>query len=141
MKRPSLWDEAAAKLLPANAEKTVYFAHAQPVYGTKEEKAQVQIIAQHFPDYAIINPATVKDYGIRDMGFYLGIIERCSLLVYTRFQGFVLAGMGAEIIHALKLGKEVYELSEIGLTKMESVPEHLSYGETIDLFRRLRLRD
>ncbi|MDE1874237.1 MAG: hypothetical protein KGI04_03925 [Candidatus Micrarchaeota archaeon] len=64
--------------------KAVYFAHAQPVYGTEEEKADLARISQHFSGYTIVNPADIKEYHIRDMDFYLGVVGKCDALVFTR---------------------------------------------------------
>jgi hypothetical protein len=137
---PKVITEASAILIPRNALKKVYFAHVQPIYDTEEERAQLASIMQRFADYAIVNPAVVKDLKIRDMSFYLSMVEKCDVIVFTRFWGFVMAGVGKEVQHALELGKEAYELSEKGFKKIETVPEYLSYEDTVAFFIKLGLR-
>ena len=137
---PKVASEALAVLMPRNGQKTVYFAHAQPVYGTDEEKANLASIARWFKDHAIVNPAEVKEYHIRDMNFYLGVVEKCDALVFTKFKGFVMGGVGKEVERALELGKKVYELSGVGFTRIESTPRYLSHDETVALLVKVGFR-
>lgn len=137
---PKIIADARAILLPDTLQKRVYFAHAQPVYGTEEEKTQLTSIAGCFPGYWIVNPAAVKDYKIRDMSFYLGVVDECDALVYTKFHGVVMGGVGKETQRALESGKKVYELSETGFTKIEKAPKYLSHEETVALLVKVGFR-
>ncbi len=140
---PKVASEALDILMPKTLlrkQNTVYFAHAQPVYGTQEEKANIYSIAQWFKGYRIVNPADIKELHIRDMDFYLGVVEKCDALVFTKFRGFVMGGVGKEAERAYELGKAVYELSEIGFTRMAHAPEYLSHDETVALLVKVGFR-
>ncbi len=137
---PKIVKEAAAILIPRGAVKNVYYAHVQPIYGTAEEESDADVIGAYFPDHHLVNPAAVSSYKIRDMGFYLGIVERCDDLVYKRFRGLVMAGVGQEAEHAFRRGIGVYEIADGTITRVHSVPSYLSREETVALFEKLGLR-
>ncbi len=132
--------EARRRLLSDSPAPRLYFAHPQPVYGTEEEKLQLAAITNHFKDYSTINPAKIADLKIRSMQFYLDIVNECDTLVFTRFHGFVLGGVGLEAEFAIKSGKKVYELKDNELIEVKSAPNYLSYEDTVALFKKLGLR-
>lgn len=88
----------------------------------------------------IVNPADVREHKIRDMQFYLDIVRECDALVFTRFHGFVLGGVGLEVEFAIESGKEVYEISGKHLIRVMNTPEYLGHDETVALFVKLGLR-
>jgi hypothetical protein len=132
--------EARSVLLKDTGLKRVYFAHAQPDYGTKEEAHQLDLIEKAFGAVDIVNPADVREHKIRDMQFYLDIVRECDALVFTRFHGFVLGGVGLEVEFAIESGKEVYEISGKHLIRVMNAPEYLGHDETVALFVKLGLR-
>ncbi len=138
--RQDVVNEARSILLKDTKLKRIYFAHAQPDYGTEEESYQLSLIARKFGTVDIVNPADVKEHGIRDMQFYLDIVKECDLLVFTRFHGFVLGGVGLEVEFAIEAGKEVYEISGGDITRVTSAPKYLGHEETVALFVKLGLR-
>ncbi|MDE1855154.1 MAG: hypothetical protein KGH57_02430 [Candidatus Micrarchaeota archaeon] len=137
---PKFVAEARATLLPNTAQKKIYFAHAQPVYGTEEERINLVAIGQRFENYFIVNPAAVKDYHIRDMDFYLGVVDECDDIVFTRFHGVVMGGVGKEIEEAIKKGIPAHELSETGIAEVKKVPEYLSREETVAMLIKVGFR-
>ena len=133
-------EDARSVLLKDTNLKRIYFAHAQPDYGTEEEASQLNLIAKTFGAVDIVNPADVREHGIRDMQFYLDIVKACDILVFTRFHGFVLGGVGLEIEFAIEANKEVYEISGKHIMRVIEVPEYLGHDDTVALFVKLGLR-
>lgn len=137
---PKAVELAKDRLLSGTLEKKIYFAHAQPIYGTEEESRHLSFIRNHFKDASIINPADISEFRIRDMQFYLDIVKECDALVYARFHGAILGGVGLEADYAMDLGREVYEIANGKLERIHVLPEYYDREQTVNLFRQLGLR-
>lgn len=107
----------------------VYFAHSIKEYNTNVEKGCIIVIQKHFPGCEIVNP---KDLCFDDFSEYLRIVEQCDILVYKRWNGYITAGVAKEIEHALKCGKEVYEIRGLELVKVTKLDKErtLTLNET-----------
>ena len=118
----------------------MYFAHPQPLYGSEQEKADINAIVRGLPGFSVVNPGDLGEIKIRDMGFYLDVVKACDALVYVRLNGKVLGGVGLETEFAFNSGKAVYELNEGRLTLIQSVPEYLNREETVALLKEVGFR-
>lgn len=127
-------------LLRDATSKKVYFAHPQPLYGSEQEKADINAIVRGLPGFSVVNPGDLGEIKIRDMGFYLDVVKACDALVYVRLNGKVLGGVGLETEFAFNSGKAVYELSDGRLTLIQSVPEYLNREETVALLKEVGFR-
>jgi len=115
----------------------VYYAHAMCLYGTEQEKKELLLIREKFKDAEIINPA---NYQNRSMDFYLRLVDKCHIVVFSRLLGKVTAGVGKEVNHALKKGKDVYMLNEVSLTPIKSPVKYISRQSTRELYQEWLLR-
>ncbi len=131
---PELAELGKARLLSDTAQRRIYFAHIQPLYGTREELDDIRTIQAHFPGAKIVNPADVGDLHIGDMLFYTDVVGMCDALVFkrTRINGMmvIFGGVGLEMDYALDRGKEVYELVGGKLARVNSAPDYLDRDET-----------
>lgn len=112
----------------------VYYAHAMCLYDTEREKKELGLISKKLEDAEIINPA---NYPSRSMGFYLGLVDKCQVLVFSRLLGEVTSGVGKEVNHALKKGKDVYMLNEVCLIPIKSPVKYMSRQSTRELYQAL----
>lgn len=48
------------------------------------------------------------------MGLCLRLVEECDIVVFSRLLGKITAGVGKEVNHAMKNGKAVYEITQVG---------------------------
>lgn len=115
----------------------VYYAHAICLYGTEREKKELVLIREKFKDAEIINPA---NYQNRSMDFYLRLVDKCHIVVFSRLLGKVTAGVGKEVNHALKKGKDVYMLNEVSLIPIKSPVKYISRQSTRELYQEWLLR-
>jgi hypothetical protein len=133
-------DRAVARMLRKNDERRVYFAHPQPLYGTDQEKADIAAIERSLHGARVVNPGDLGDIKIRDMGFYLDMVQECDALVFVRLNGKILGGVGLEVEFAFNSGKEVYELDGGKLVRINAVPEYLDREDTVALLKELGFR-
>jgi hypothetical protein len=68
------------------------------------------------------------------MGFCLRLIEECDIVVFSRLLGKITAGVGKEVNHALKKGKAVYEVTQVGLVRRHRAVKYLPRVATIRLY-------
>ena len=115
----------------------VYYAHAICLYGTEREKKELVLIREKFKDTEIISPA---NYQNRPMDFYLRLVDKCHIVVFSRLLGKVTAGVGKEVNHALKKGKDVYMLNEVSLIPIKSPVKCISRQSTRELYQEWLLR-
>ena len=85
----------------------VFYSHPIKQYGTPEERRGISLIEGRFVGCELINPS--REPG-RETEFYLGLVDGCDCLVFSRHHGYVTEGVRPEVEHALAKGKEVYEL-------------------------------
>ena len=112
----------------------IYYAHPMSMYGTREEKLKKAQIKRAFPGSHIVDPSLFPDH---EMAYYLRRVERCNMVVFSRLEGKIGAGIGKEINHALKSGMPVFELLNGGNVTVVTEPvKHLTVAETIKLLKK-----
>jgi hypothetical protein len=92
----------------------VFYSHPMKTYGSPAERRDVSLIAGRFPGCEVVDPSEVKtspEPG-REAEFYMGLVDSCDCLVFSRHFGNVTEGVKPEVDHALSMGKPVYELRE-----------------------------
>ncbi len=109
----------------------IYYAHPVEIYSTIRERKELEIIRRNFPGAEIVNPATFQHSSGWSHGF-LNLVDSCGLVVCSDFDGFVTAGVAAEVEHVLSQGKPVYRLDwrTEELVNINEVKEALSITET-----------
>ncbi len=109
----------------------IYYAHPVEIYSTIRERKELEIIRRNFPGAEIVNPATFQHSSGWSHGF-LNLVDSCDLVVCSDFDGFVTAGVAAEVEHVLSQGKPVYRLDwrTEELVNINEVKEALSITET-----------
>lgn len=120
----------------------VYYSHAMPLYGTKEEKVERNHILKNMPEVEIVDPGSFQDNPEKRLGgmeYCLRIVEKCHGVVFTRFLGKITAGVGKEVNHAIKKKIPVHELKDGKLKKVTKPVKYLSREETVRLYRIWRL--
>jgi hypothetical protein len=92
----------------------VFYSHPLKTYGSAAEKRDASLIAGRFPGCEVVDPSVLKtrpEPG-RETEFYLGLVDSCDFLVFSRHYGNVTEGVKPEVDHALSAGKQVFELRE-----------------------------
>ena len=115
----------------------VYYAHAMCLYGTEQEKEELTLLRKNFQNAEIVNPADHQnnlDGTEEQMDFYLSLVERCDIVVFSRLLGKITSGVGKEVNHALKKGKEVYMLDGASLFPIKSLVKYISRQNTRELY-------
>ncbi len=79
------------------------------IYGSADERREISQIEERFVGCELVNPSGQPG---RDTGFYLGLVDSCDCLVFSRYFGYVTEGVKPEVEHALSKGKPVYELRD-----------------------------
>lgn len=115
----------------------VYYAHAICLYGTEREKKELLLIREKFKDAEIINPVNYQGHL---MDFYLRLVDKCHIVVFSRLLGKVTAGVGKEVNYALKKDKDVYMLNSESLILIKSPVKFISRQSTRELYREWWLR-
>lgn len=87
----------------------VFYSHPMKTYGTAAEKREISLIAQRFVGCEIVDPSAQP---ARETEYYLGLVDSCDCLVFTRYFGYITVGVKPEVDRALSTGKEVYELRD-----------------------------
>jgi hypothetical protein len=120
--------------MPAS-QPQVYYSHALPTYRQPIETRALRRIAREFPDFQIVNPL---EYDWHPMPFWLGLVDQCEMVVFSRLEGQITGGVGLEVNHALKSGKLVFELPEAGgyLSLITRPVDLLSQEASVQLCRR-----
>ena len=110
----------------------VYYAHPICLYGSEKEKKQLTMISLKFKDIEIINPA---NYPSSSMDFYLSLVDKSDIVVFSCLLGKITSGVGKEVNYALNKGKEVYLLNEVNCLPIRSPVNYISRQDTIDLYQ------
>jgi hypothetical protein len=142
----------------------VYFAHAKPDYSSLKESIISNVIIQD-QKLAGLYPADIQlktiDPGKPEyqdtcvhnlMDYWFGLVRKCNMLVFVRFESYITAGVGAEIELALSLGMPVYEVNLIqfgggnaeytyGVKQHYITPEYLGVEQTRALIMNYVERD
>lgn len=104
-------------------KRAIYYAHAMCLYWHPAEDLELDLTHHAFPRCEIINPAEYNDH--RDkrrdvLNFCFRLIDKSDGVIFSRLLGRITAGVGAEVNHALSIGKQVFELKDwefVPLTK------------------------
>ena len=91
----------------------VFYSHPMKLYGTDDERMEIALIQKRFVGCEIVDPSSQKpgEPG-RETEFYLGLVDTCDTLVFSRHFGYVTEGVKPEVERALSRGKMVYELRD-----------------------------
>ena len=92
----------------------VFYSHPMKLYGTDAERREIALIEKRFAGCEIVDPSahqSTTEPG-RETEFYLGLVDSCDFLVFSRLYGYVTEGVRPEVDRALSNGKPVYELRE-----------------------------
>ena len=117
--------------------KKVYFAHPMCVYGDRLERRQLTQIRKQFRPCKVVNPALYNKHPQKrrdTVGFCLKLVEGCDAVVFARLFDKVTAGVGKEVNHALKIGKEVFELKDSAIVRRIRSVKYISRHDTIALY-------
>lgn len=87
----------------------VFYSHPMKLYGSDAERREMSQIETRFAGCEIVNPSAEPG---KDTEFYLGIVDGCDCLVFSRYFGYITEGVRPEVEHALSKGKPVYELRD-----------------------------
>jgi hypothetical protein len=92
----------------------VFYSHPIKLYGTDAERRAIALIGKRFAGYEIVDPSADESAraGERETEYYLGLVDSCDCLVFSRHFGYVTRGVKPEVEHALSKGKPVYELRD-----------------------------
>ncbi len=92
----------------------VFYSHPMKLYGTAAEREEVSLIERRFVGCEILDPSAYRSSAEpgRETDFYLGLLDTCDCLVFSRLFGNVTEGVKPEVEHALSKGMPVYELRE-----------------------------
>jgi hypothetical protein len=106
------------------------------LYGSPDERAEIEIIRRLLPSYTIVNPAAYEPRSKGDdvMDHFFQLIHTCHALVFSRLSGNITAGVGLEVNHALGQ-MPVFELHDgvISIIVSSSV-QFLSREETLKAY-------
>jgi hypothetical protein len=109
------------------------------MYGTPAEKTELEQIGKHFPDYRIINPSIFEGNPEKKrdkMEFCKRVVDTCHMVVFSRWKGYITAGVIIEVNHALDTGKLVFEIVDSTFKKVTKHIDGLSYEETVKMYDR-----
>jgi hypothetical protein len=91
----------------------VFYSHPMKLYGTEAERMEIALIERRFVGCEIVDPSAQQpNEPGREMEFYLGLVDSCDCLVFSRLFGYVSEGVKPEVEHALSGGKPVYEIRD-----------------------------
>ena len=94
--------------------KQLYYAHPIDLYGTQQEKRDVELLGNVFTDYVIFNPNSddcEDGYALGGMEYFYNIVEQCDLVVFRGYPGGrIPAGVAGEVERATKHSIPVLEL-------------------------------
>lgn len=92
----------------------VFYSHPMKLYGTGAERREIALIEKRFVGWEIVDPSALQSNAEpgRETDYYLGLVESCDSLVFSRLFGSVTEGVKPEIELALSKGKSVYELRD-----------------------------
>jgi hypothetical protein len=92
----------------------VFYSHPMKLYGSAAERREISLIEKRFVGCEIVDPSTLQpstEPG-RVTEYFLGVVDSCDCLVFSRLFGYLTEGVKPEVDHALSKGKPVYELRD-----------------------------
>ena len=92
----------------------VFYSHPMKLYGSAAERREVSLIEQRFVGCEVVDPSAHQSGAEpgRETEYYLGLVDSCDCLVFSRHFGYVTEGVKPEVDHALSKGMTVYELRD-----------------------------
>ncbi len=87
----------------------VFYSHPMKLYGSAAERREISQIERQFVGCELVDPSADPD---RKTEFYLGLVDSCDCLVFSRYFGNVTEGVKPEVDWALTRGKPVFELRD-----------------------------
>jgi hypothetical protein len=92
----------------------VFYSHPIKLYGTDSERRAIALIGKRFPGYEVVDPSADRSARgeERETEYYLGLVDSCDCLVFSRLFGYVTEGVRPEVEHAISKGMPVYELRD-----------------------------
>jgi hypothetical protein len=92
----------------------VFYSHPMKLYGTAAERREVALIQQRFAGSEIVDPSAHQSAAEpgKETEYYLGLVDTCDCLVFSRYFGYVTEGVKPEVDRALSKGMPVYELRD-----------------------------
>jgi len=114
----------------------VYYAHAIPLYGTKQESTERRQIIKKFQKVEIIDPGSFQDNPEKQRGgmeFCLKLVKGCQAVVFSKFNGKITAGVGKEVNYAIEKKINVFELNGNKFHSIDKPVDYLSIMDTINL--------
>jgi len=113
----------------------VFYSHPMKLYGSAAERRDVSLIAGRFPGCEVVDPSAFKEGPEpgQETKFYMGLVDSCDCLVFSRHYGNVTEGVKPEIEHALSTGKQVFELRDRRFIPVVGPVANLPIGERLVL--------
>ena len=91
---------------------TIYYAHPRFIYGTIDEKRDLEAIMNYFHDAKITNPATIRLHHKNSMSIYAYYASLHDIIVYRPVVGrFITAGIYEELSAGLLRGAKIARIS------------------------------
>ncbi len=121
----------------------IYYSHAMVIYGTKLEEKEKLMIRKNFQEALIVDPGSFQDNSEKQkigMTYCLKLVEKCDILIFSKFMDKITAGVGLEINHAILKGIPVYELIKNTLKQVKKEVLYISRLETILLYKKWQIR-
>lgn len=87
----------------------LYYAHPMIFYGTDRERRALSLIENVFRNVQIINP---RNYKLADMDEYIQLVKKCDMVVFECINDVITAGVGREVIVAMKHNIPVFQIKE-----------------------------
>jgi len=119
----------------------VFYSHPIKLYGSGAEKREISLIEKRFVGCEIVDPSAHQSSAEpgRETEYYLGLVDGCDCLVFSRSFGYVTEGVKKEVDYALSKGKPVYELREGRFTTVAGPVSNLPMRERLILRARSAL--
>ncbi len=89
---------------------SIYFAHSMQIYGTEEERDELEQLGKRYPNSSIINPATdvrPKRKHEAELSRFFDSIRDCALVIVLEHQKSVGRGVFREVCYALAVDKSI----------------------------------
>lgn len=107
---------------------SIYYAHPMPLYNTKQEKRDLELL--ECLNYLIINPNTKyhRETSNGNMEYFYRLVRTCDVLCFRALaSGRIPCGVARELNVALAHGLPVFELPTQLLNRTMSMNETMEY--------------
>lgn len=116
----------------------VFYSHPIKLYGTAAERREISLIERRFSGCEIVDPSALQSNPEpgKETEYYLGVLDGCDCMVFSRSHGYVTEGVRKEVEHALGANLPVYELREGSFVEVHGQVANLPMIERIVLRAR-----